>query len=141
MSPESEAVLATLSDHTKLVVDILKHLTTLATGSILLIATFIDKVKPATHYKAVLSFSIGLLLLAVLCATNACIQLTTNYTYAIKLRSAVAQKSENLETAISELAKPFVKREERARAAAWIASTSFGLAIILIGIYIIGNLR
>ena len=73
MEPESEQLLQTLGEHTKLVVDLLKHLTTLASGAVVLIATFMDKVKPV-HLRPLIPSAIGFLLLCILSSMNGCIQ-------------------------------------------------------------------
>src|SRR5438105_3953750 len=93
MHPESEALLALLVERTKLYIDVLKHLTTLSTGAIVLIATFIDKIRP-TILKAAIPISIGLLLFCILSSTYACRHLIRSLEGAGRLRMAHALKAD-----------------------------------------------
>jgi hypothetical protein len=139
MEPESEQLLQTLGEHTKLVVDVLKHLTTLASGAVVLIATFMDKVK-SVHLRSLISWAIGFLLLCILSSMNGCFQLSSNYSAAIALRRiALYASGTDDHTKANQDLERFKKRERIGVAASSIAFGAFSLGMILIGVYVIGN--
>ena len=57
------------TEHYKVVFDYLKHITTLSTGSILLMATFVDKLFVSSEWKILAKFSISGFMICILAAT------------------------------------------------------------------------
>lgn len=58
-------------EHAKSQIDYVKHITTLSTGSILILATFLEKVFEAPHWKTLVVISFLGFILSVVCAVVA----------------------------------------------------------------------
>ena len=59
------------AEETKVMMDYLKHLTTLSTGSLLLIVTFIEKIFTHPEWKVLVAIAIASLLVSILSAVGA----------------------------------------------------------------------
>jgi hypothetical protein len=138
MQPEDEQVFQASTEHTKLFVDILKHLTTIASGAVVLIATFMDKVKPV-HLRLLIPFAIGLLLVGIVSSTDACFQLSNNLYGVLLLRILSTLPGTDVSTKAQQDMKRVKKTARRGLLAARIAFYTFSLGMILIGVYVIGN--
>ena len=139
MDTEQEHLLQSVIDHTKLNVDVFKHMTTLAAGAIVLIGTFMDKIKPV-RWRVLVPIAIGSQVLCILASLNAIFHLTNNHAAAIHMRGLVlfVEGSEEHNNALGEVKKA-KHREETIGIVSRIAYISFCLGMILIGVYAIRN--
>jgi hypothetical protein len=137
---ESEEILQSLSEHTKLAVDIMKHVTTLSSGAVVLMATFMDKIKPL-HFRTLIPWAIGFLLLGLVASMNGCFQISSNLAAAVVMRSVElfpegTEDSNKAHRAMDRCSR----REWHGVIAGRIGFGAFSVGMVLIGVYVIGNL-
>jgi hypothetical protein len=151
MLSDPEATLATLSDQTKVFVDVMKHLTTLASGAIVLIATFIDKIENK-HWRLAIPLAIGCLLLCIISAMFSCLTLASHFDFIRDLRAALTkaltavakgeQRNEaGWDSGIDNVASSYKVLYKTTKSAVALAALSFGCGMILIGLYVMSNLK
>ena len=144
MQPERAEILAQVDrrlEQTNLVikdhVDLAKHISTLAAGSIVLMGTFIDKFKPPVIFKATLFVSVGTLLLGIINAVL-CTYLYTaarNHLYlwvfSLERNSAEPDKEAEIQ---------YVRNAKYADIAAGIAVGGFVVGLAMIGWFVVSNI-
>jgi hypothetical protein len=123
-------------------IDLAKHTMTFAAGTIVLIATFLDKISPVRCVKAALPTAIVALLISIVFAFAYCfaalkMQLLINsFIIAIKHRRA-ANRAADMAAADRKLKKQTTYTD----ALLPIFILSFVVGIVSLGVFVIGNLK
>ena len=142
LKPESEMLLTSLTDHAKFDVDILKHLTTMSTGAIVLLATFLDKLAPAKNGRLAIPIAVACFLLCIMYSVKLMIVAWIGHSQVVQPRSLLVQpdsdkRSQELQqvnTSTEKLAVP-------SKVAFLIVQYSFMVGVGSVGFFVIRNLK
>jgi len=141
MVQDSEMLLASVVEQIRLDIDILKHLTTLSTGAIVLLATFMDKLTPAKNARIAVPFAVVCFLLCIMYSVKLMMLTWAGNSLILKFKSILVQpdsddrkkKTENVLIELKGLPLP-------SKVAIQIVQYSFALGIVSVGIFVVCNL-
>lgn len=140
MLPESEQLLTSGAEHAKLDVDILKHLTTLSTGAIVVLATFMDKLAPARHVRIAIPMAIVCFLLCILYAVKGMMLAWVSSGLLLQIRTAFAPGNEEQRAQQTEqVLQVSRKLPLPSKVAFQIVQYSFTLGIASVGLFVVCN--
>ena len=131
------------TDLHKSLIDILKHLTSLAVGTIVLMATFHEKIKGLVHVKWTLPAAIICLLLCIMYSLSTCfltLEITKSITY-MKLTTfgRHGKKQEEVRDEIMSLAERAARVDSLSSKHLIACSSLFTMGLILIGVFVVAN--
>jgi len=142
VSERANSALKQLVDIYKYENDVMKQLTTISSGILILAATFHERLAAALHVKWAIAFSILALLVCVLFSVKACLQsvaVVSLYTQA-QVSIALGGSAEKVSKDIVELITTKKKTDKSMEGAFRISHYCFALGVVLLGIFIIYNL-
>jgi NADH:ubiquinone oxidoreductase subunit 3 (subunit A) len=141
MPPEAETALASALETNKLDIDVYKHLTTLSTGSIVLTASFLDRVKPNSSLKLAIPIAVVFLLFCTMYCVKSILLVRAASAAITRIRSVEVIAPENQ---AKEFEAMFVILKKAARGTEinfYFIQYSFMFGLTALVVFVVANIR
>jgi len=144
MTPEaqnSHAAFELLSAHTKVTIDWMKHLMSLSIGTIVVVATFHDRISKNAFMVWTLPLSIICLLLSILCAMRVSFDLVYNdlHTTTLRIFSLTGNVTEQQMQSMGKSHAQAVKREEGLKRYLFSTNLTFAAGVVALVLFVVRN--
>jgi len=137
----SHSALEILSGQYKLTIDLMKHLMSLSVGTIVVVATFHDRITKNAHMAWTLPLSIICLLLCVLFAMRVCFDLTYSAGHITSIRALglIGNPTDEQLQSIKKGQAQSEKREKELSRYLMGSNLTFATGVVAIAIFVLRN--
>ena len=140
LQPETRDLFDRLADHARLEVDVFKHITTLSTGAIVLIATFMDRLKSLHSFRIALPIAATSLLVCLMFSVKGVFLAWIANRNLMKLRMAfMAIEAEDKQRQLADVQAANASLNKSSRGVFNIVQYSFMLGIGSLAALIVWN--